>query len=240
MSGKLVGEVIAACEAGYLDDLSVSSKRINWRMALVAIANRCHQDTRQGAVRTQEIAAAAGVASDRAARRIVAYLKATGRVRVVKHGYESPHGPGHPTVYELLELRTPRRSQAYADAQDTQEVLSTHHAQDAQEVLSTANMLRTSGDMLRTSGAHAQDALEVRLDGLYDGLNDDVPPSLRSGGPGGGFQPGLFGIDNRACRVPGCPEPVSKKSHERSGRLCSNHYDDWLFNCGDLPEWAAS
>jgi predicted transcriptional regulator len=97
MAGKLVGEVIDALEAGLT--LSDAEFRV-----LIAIAEKCHHITRQGAVRTDRLQAA----SDRSRRtvvRVLEQLKKRGLVRVVKRGYKA-HGVLRAPIYELAPCAT--------------------------------------------------------------------------------------------------------------------------------------
>lgn len=62
MSGALVGEIIDACEHG----LQLASSDYG---ALTAIAEKCHQNTRQGSVRMARIASAIRVKGKAATRK---------------------------------------------------------------------------------------------------------------------------------------------------------------------------
>ena len=104
MSGQLVGEVLEA-RAGQLADLSQAET-----LALVAIAEKCHADSRQGSVRMSYIEAAIGK-SRRTAVRALAQLRQRQLIRVVKRGYKS-HGVARASIYELSVLVPSRAAQA--------------------------------------------------------------------------------------------------------------------------------
>ena len=114
MSGQLVGEVLDAAEAGLLDGLSPPAFH-----ALLAIAERCHQTTRQGWVPRSRIQAAIwGHNSPRTASRAVCELRDAGLIVVVKRGYQAPGSQPMASVYELTKLTPPKvaRASAQADA----------------------------------------------------------------------------------------------------------------------------
>lgn len=105
MSGQIVGEVMDAAEAGHLDALSS-----NGLQALVAIADRAANATRQASVRMARVAAAirvdrraggSGAASQSTAERAVRELKAGGWIRVVKRGFNNNHGRACAPIYEV-------------------------------------------------------------------------------------------------------------------------------------------
>jgi DNA-binding MarR family transcriptional regulator len=106
VSGALVGEVIDALEAG-----SVALTDPEFR-ALVAIAEKCHADTRQGSVRTARIHAVIGM-SESTTERTIRSLKGRGLIRVVKRGSKS-HGLFRATLYELLALPSSKVKEAQA------------------------------------------------------------------------------------------------------------------------------
>jgi len=95
MAGILVGEVIAACEAG----IKLTQGE---RLALIAVAEKCHPDTRSGSVRKSWIQAAVGK-SERTTERILAALQDRGLIRVVQRGHKS-HGVLRAPVYVLPPL----------------------------------------------------------------------------------------------------------------------------------------
>ena len=104
MSGQLVGEVLAA-RGGHLAELSQGQT-----LALVAIAEKCHADSRQGSVRLSHIQAVIGK-SQRTAVRTLEQLKSRGLIRVVKRGYKS-HGVARANIYELSVLTPHKMAQA--------------------------------------------------------------------------------------------------------------------------------
>jgi hypothetical protein len=117
MSGQLVGEVLDAAKAGQLDGLSQGDL-----LALVAIAEKCGTETRQGSVRIGRIQAAMGK-SKRTAVRALERLKDRGHIRVVKRGFNS-HGVAKAPIYELSVLTPPKVAQTIDDACATQDGVS--------------------------------------------------------------------------------------------------------------------
>jgi len=103
MSGKLVGEVLDAIESG-----AIGLVPPNQRWALVAIAEKCHTNTRQGSVRFDRIKAVVGK-STRTTRRALAELKDAGLIRVVKPGFKA-HGKAMSPIYELTAELVPSKS----------------------------------------------------------------------------------------------------------------------------------
>jgi hypothetical protein len=117
MSGQLVGEVLDAAEAGHLDGLSQGDL-----LALVAIAEKCGTENRQGSVRIGRIQAAMGK-SKRTAVRALERLKQRGHIHVVKRGFKS-HGVARASIYGLNVLAPPKVAQATDDACATQDGVS--------------------------------------------------------------------------------------------------------------------
>jgi hypothetical protein len=89
MSGAIVGEVIAARPT--LQARGLSERGFH---ALIAIAEKCHTQTRQGSVRWDHIRDGLYGASKRTAQRAVQDLTTAGVLRVVKSGF----GPARPNV----------------------------------------------------------------------------------------------------------------------------------------------
>jgi hypothetical protein len=96
MSGQLVGEVIDALEMG----LRLTTAE---RLALLAITEKCHADTRQGSVRLDRIIVAVG-ASKRTTERALASLRKRGIIWVVARGYKAPGGKLHAPIYQVAKL----------------------------------------------------------------------------------------------------------------------------------------
>ncbi|WP_156669989.1 hypothetical protein [Mycobacterium sp. E3305] len=155
MSGQLVGEVLDAAEAGYLDGLSAKAL-----YALLAIAERCHHVTRQGAVRRARIQAAIHAGnSSRTVDRAVSELKNAGLVKVVKHGYRS-HGVGHASVYELLLLPPPKTAEA------TESACATRDGESKDDVLPPIS------DVLPPKSRVLPPPMDGEHDGPYNGSFD--------------------------------------------------------------------
>ena len=119
MSGQLVGEVLDA-RAERLADLSQAQT-----LALVAIAEKCHADSRQGSVRLSHIQAAIGK-SQRTTVRTLEQLKDRELIRVVKRGYKS-HGVARASIYELSALTPPKVAQPTSGAYATQDGATNGH-----------------------------------------------------------------------------------------------------------------
>lgn len=107
MSGKLVDEVLAARE-DVLRDLSERET-----LALIAIANRCFNDTRIGSVPYSYIESVTGC-SRRTAERIVSKLVSLGIIQKIQRGIKS-HGVVRAPVYLLPPLRV-AETQGFAPA----------------------------------------------------------------------------------------------------------------------------
>ncbi len=99
MSGQLVGEVLAASEAFKAAGLSERGFH-----ALLAIAEKCHTETRQGSVPWKHVCAGLYGGSKRTAERAVQDLKTFGAVRVVKPGFNNNHGRSCAPIYEIQPL----------------------------------------------------------------------------------------------------------------------------------------
>lgn len=96
-----MGEVLDAAEAGHLDEISDHAFH-----ALLAIAERCRADTRQGSVSQSRIRAAIRTRnSTRTFERAMRELKAAGLVQVVRRGHKPANSDtAVAPVYELAEL----------------------------------------------------------------------------------------------------------------------------------------
>jgi hypothetical protein len=99
MSGQLVGEVIAASHALHTRGLSERGFH-----ALIAIAEKCHTQTRQGSVRWEHICDGLYGASKRTAERAVQDLKTVGALRVIKPGFGNQHGRMCAPLYQIEPL----------------------------------------------------------------------------------------------------------------------------------------
>jgi hypothetical protein len=117
MSGQLVGEVIAASP-----QLRAGGLSRNGFLALIAIAEKCHHQTRQGTVRRSWIQAAIYSGnSTRTAERAVRELRDAKLIDVLKRGYKAPNQKALSTMYELLELPPPIVADANGEAPATHE-----------------------------------------------------------------------------------------------------------------------
>lgn len=99
MSGQLVGEVIAA--AAELKSRGLSERGFH---ALIAIAEKCHAETRQASIPWSHIRDGLYGASLSTAKRAIADLKRAEALRVVKRGFDNHAGRIAAPIYEILEL----------------------------------------------------------------------------------------------------------------------------------------
>jgi hypothetical protein len=99
MSGQLVGEVIDA--SPILQKRGLSERGFH---ALIAIAEKCHTQTRQGSVRWDHIRDGLYGASLSTAKRAVGDLKSAGAIRVLKRGFDNQHGRICAPVYRIGPL----------------------------------------------------------------------------------------------------------------------------------------
>lgn len=96
MSGQLVGDVIRASPRLRANGLSR-----NGFLALIAIAEKSHARTRQGAVRWDHICDGLYGASKRTAKRAVRELREADLIQVVKPGWGNQHGDTQAPIYEV-------------------------------------------------------------------------------------------------------------------------------------------
>ncbi|VEG55656.1 Uncharacterised protein [Mycolicibacterium aurum] len=171
-----MGEVLDA-RSGQLADLTQAQT-----LALVAIAEKCHADSRQGAVWLAHVEAAIGK-SKRTAVRTLEQLKDRGLIRVVKRGYKS-HGVIRPNIFELLVLAPPRTAQANdggcasQDGASADDVLAPDPdvlAPDSNVVApSLGGNLNGSRDGSKDGGARAREASPTPE---LEPSSDDPPPT---------------------------------------------------------------
>ncbi|MCZ0730473.1 hypothetical protein [Mycolicibacterium iranicum] len=226
MSGRLVGEVLDACEAGVLAKLSQGEL-----LALLAVAEKCHTETRQGSVRVSRIAAAM-CKSDATAKRATRTLRDLGLLREVKRGYKS-HGVGHATIYEIALLGSPRMTPAGGEELGSLRVSranvddeSTDRTVLGSPIVSRApdDVLGSNPDVLSSFRAGAGITQGDLHDGLYDGLND----GSTGGEPKSGTSPGdLRSLTNEPPRK--CPKHIDDPTPPDCGR-CKDariHHEKW-------------
>lgn len=199
VSGKLVGEVLTGRERGHLGDLTQGQV-----LALVAIAEKCHTDSRQASVRMAYIQAAMGQ-SRRSAERAIHVLKTRQLITVVKRGYKT-HGTGHAPIYRL-ELPPPTTAETESDASATLDGVSAHDGLPPLKMAETPSIvLPPNPDVLPPNGQGASAVLGGDHDGsLYDGINDGKDTAK----------------DKKECTVFGCdlqPEPGGEG-------LCMRHIE---------------
>lgn len=157
MSGKLVGEVIDA--AIHLRDRGLSERGFH---ALVAIAEKCHPQTRQGTVRWDHIRAGLYGASLSTAKRAVKDLKTAGIVSVIKRGFDNHAGRSCAPVYGIAPL-----------GQRVTQVNQSHTSERVSQVNQsptepTGHIGEPTGQIERRTG-HPGDLLDGSIDGSIDG-----------------------------------------------------------------------
>ena len=99
MSGQLVGEVIAASPTFLKRGLSERGFH-----ALIAIAEKCHTQTRQGSVGWDHIRDCLYGASRRTAQRAVHDLLTAGVLEIVKPGFGNQYGRTCAPIYQIAPL----------------------------------------------------------------------------------------------------------------------------------------
>lgn len=159
MSGKIVGEVLAA--APRLRDMGLSERSFH---ALVAIAEKCHHQTRQGSVRWDHIRNGLYGASKRTAERAVHELRDAGLVTVSATGYGNQHMARAP-IYRVAALPVTDIAVSESPPPLTDTVVSE----------SSESAYRQHKSAYRqTESAYRH--LGVVLDGPIDGPIDGEPP----------------------------------------------------------------
>jgi hypothetical protein len=144
MSGQLVGEVLDAAEV--LQGRGLSERGFH---ALVAIAEKCHHVTRQGAVPWKHIRNGLYGASKRTAERAVQDLKAAGIVRVVKRGFNNNHGRICAPIYEIQPLTDTDTQAAQSPKTDTDTQVTQSVGTDTDK---TGDRYRQNDDRYRHPG----------------------------------------------------------------------------------------
>ena len=198
MSGQLVGEVIDASPA--LQKRGLSERGFH---ALIAIAEKCHPQTRQGSVRWDHIRDGLYGASLSTAKRAVADLKSAGAIRVLKRGFDNQHGRICAPVYQIEPLGDADSWVAVSATteQVTQVTQSpgvrTGHPDDP--IAMGANGSNQGGERVKSGGrtGHPGDLLDGSIDGSIDGEGlrqsgtslDEPPPSNNPPPPNPNGQP---------------------------------------------------
>ena len=172
MSGQLVGEVIAASAA--LQKRGLSQRGFH---ALIAIAEKCHTQTRQGSVRWDHICDCIYGASLSTAQRAVKDLKSAGAIRVVKRGFNNQHGRICAPIYQIEPLGDTSSGVSCESVSATTEHVTqvtqsppvrTGHPGDA---IGGGRTCQTRGRTRQIGGrtGHPGDLLDGPLDGPLDG-----------------------------------------------------------------------
>lgn len=157
MSGKLVGEVISA-----VDQLRSRGVTERGFMALIAIAEKCHHETRQGSVRWDHICDGLYGASKRTAERAVRELRSAGVLSVVKPGFNNNHGRACAPIYAVSALTDTDTHLSGSPMTDTDTQVSASPVTDTD---------KTETDTDKTGGRyrHPGVVLDGSLDGPIDG-----------------------------------------------------------------------
>ena len=214
MSGQLVGEVIDALPA-----LKASGLTTRGFYTLIAIAEKCHADTRQGSVRWDHIRNCLFGASKRTAERGVEELKSIGVLRVVKPGFNNNHGRMHSPIYEVALLTDTDTQVTASPRTDTDTQVSVSHAGDADRSGTDADR---SGDRCRQIGdryRHPGVVLDGSIDGPPDG-STDAPSACAGADVSAGAIPSLFGTSPRAAAQPPAIAAVVERPVEPAGPPC--------------------
>jgi hypothetical protein len=188
MAGRLVGEVLAMAPA-----LKASGLPERAFHALVAVAEKCHTDSRRGSVRWDHIRAGLYGASKRTAERAVEDLKKAGLLQVVKPGFNNNHGRVCAPVYEIAPLSDPAtqlsESAGTDDAIQVAGSLPTDTAKTGTDTAKSDDRYRQNGDRSRHLGGVLDGSIDGVIDGSIDGgesageivttaatLEDEPPP----------------------------------------------------------------
>lgn len=177
MSGQLVGEVLDASTA-----LRASGLPERGFHALVAIAEKCHHESREGSVRWDHIRAGLYGASLATAKRAVKDLKTAGIVRVVKRGFDNQHGRVCAPIYRIEPLpeRVTQMTQSSTGDRITQVTQSSGGERVTQVNQSQGGeWVKTGGRMghIGTRMGHPGDLLDGSIDGSLDGGRADARPA---------------------------------------------------------------
>lgn len=167
MSGQLVGEVLAAA-----DELRRRGLTERGFHALIAIAEKCHTDSRQASVPWLHIRAGLFGASLPTAKRAVKDLRDAGCLRVVKRGFDNQHGRVCAPIYEIEPL----------GEQITQMSQSSPTERVTQMIHSVGGVRIKSGgrtDQIEGRTDHPGDPLNGSSNGPTNGGRDDEPRCAR-------------------------------------------------------------
>ncbi|MGD9619818.1 MAG: hypothetical protein AB7G47_04645 [Mycolicibacterium sp.] len=198
MSGQLVGEVLDASPA-----LRASGLPERGFHALVAIAEKCHHESREGSVRWDHIRAGLYGASLATAKRAVKDLKTAGIVRVVKRGFDNQHGRVCAPIYRIGPL--PERVTQMTQSHVSERVTQVNQSPGGEWVKSGGRM-----GHIGTRMGHPGDLLDGSIDGSLDGGRAHARPApTQIHDPG--QEPPRY-----------CPTHMPYGTHEKCGP-CGNH-----------------
>jgi hypothetical protein len=180
MSGQLVGEVIAAST-----QLRAGGLSRNGFLALIAIAEKCHHQTRQATVRRSWIQAAIYCGnSTRTAERAVRELTDNGLIHVVKRGYKAPNQKSLSTMYELGKLPPPIVADANGEAPASHGWRELAAAKSGEAAAKSDQAAATQGGGLDGSLDGSTDGgtrARARTDHQRNGSPPTTPPHTQTG-----------------------------------------------------------
>lgn len=157
MSGILVGEVIAA--AARLKNAGLTERGFH---ALVAIAEKCMTDSRQGSVPWSHIRAGLFGVSESTAKRAVADCKSVGALKVVKRGFNNQAGRVCAPIYQIEPLGEQVTQVTRSPA--TQRVTQVTHSP-----IERTGQNRERTGQIRGRTGHPGDLLNVSINGSISG-----------------------------------------------------------------------
>jgi hypothetical protein len=183
-----VGEVISASEAMQAQGLPERCF-----LALIAIAEKCHTDTRCATVRWKHIQDGLYGKSKRTAERAVEELRVLGVIRVVRTGFNNNHGRSRAPVYEIA----PQGEWFTRTDTDTAMAESPSDTDTDKAVSESPHRYRQSGD---DRYRHPGVVLDGSIDGNTGGLlksgtstgtptGDTAPPQCRKHPDGNSPEP---------------------------------------------------
>jgi len=176
VSGQLVGEVIAA--AAELKSRGLSERGF---YALIAIAEKCHTDSRQGSVPWAHIQSGLYGSSKRTSQRAVHDAQCAGLLRVVKTGFNNNHGRVCAPIYEIPPLgeRINQATQSPPTDDDTQASQSPPTDDDTQVSQSHGDRSRQNEDRSRQNedrSRHLGVVLNGSINGSTNGRESGAAP----------------------------------------------------------------
>lgn len=156
MSGKLVGEVMDAAPALKSRGLSRTGF-----VALLAIAEKCHHETREGSVRWDHIRQVLYGVTKRTAQRAVTELRTLTLVELVSAGYGNRYG-GRAPVYRIPPVLDDDTAMSLSETSRRDTAMSLSRFLDDDNSLLDDDISRSRRDI-----ADSPTCQDVSLDGFY-------------------------------------------------------------------------